>query len=268
MNYKNIVAETPKEEEKENKNEIKEEEKYSNNIGNNIINYNMINIINVPIPDIQSKDYILYLQNEKDKNNKYCLNLFHDTTYFYFKLNKIEPENISLFFFFNKYDYSTLIDKLKLSEKLIPDFKSIELCLLESLEKNNVYLKDETNTTIYIIFKIMDQERVIVLLKQEMDENQKFEKILKEINTLKNVNEDKIEELKKKSNEIKDETELKFNQNKELLDTLEVLVNQNKADIDNETNEIELLKEEIQKIKDEIKDNEDKVKNKKDCSIF
>ena len=257
MNYKNIVVETPKEEEKENKNEIKEEEKYSNNIGNNIINYNMINIINVPIPDIQSKDYILYLQNEKDKNNKYCLNLFHDTTYFYFKLNKIEPENISLFFFFNKYDYSTLIDKLKLSEKLIPDFKSIEL-----------YLKDETNTTIYIIFKIMDQERVIVLLKQEMDENQKFEKILKEINTLKNVNEDKIEELKKKSNEIKDETELKFNQNKELLDTLEVLVNQNKADIDNETNEIELLKEEIQKIKDEIKDNEDKVKNKKDCSIF
>ena len=265
MNYKNIVAETPKEEEKENKNEIKEEEKYSNNIGSNLINNNMINIINVPIPDIQSKDYILYLQNEKDKNNKYCLNLFHDTTYFYFKLNKIEPENISLDFFFNKFDYTTLIDKLKINEKLTPDFKSIESLLLESLEKNNVYLKDETNTTIYVIFKMMDKERVIVLLKQEMDENQKFEKIMEEINSLKNVNEDKIEELKKKSKEIKDETELKCNKNKELLDSLEVLVKQNKVDIDNETNEIELLKEEIQKIKNEI---QDKVKNKKDCSIF
>ena len=268
MNFKNIVPETPKAEEKENKNEIKEEEKYNDNSGSKIINYNMMNITNVPIPDVQSKDYILYLENEKDKSNKYCLNLFHDTTFFYFKLNKIEPENISFSFFFNKYDYSTLIDKLKINEKLIPDFKSIELYLLESLDKNNVYLKDETNTTIYIIFKIMDKERVIVLLKEEMDENQKFEKIMEEINGLKNVNEDKIEELKKKSNEIKDEAELKCNENKELLDTLEVLVNQNKADIDDETNEIELLKEEIQKIKDEIKDNEDKVKNKKDCSIF
>jgi hypothetical protein len=265
MNYNNIVLETPKDKEKENRNEIKEEEKYSNNIGSNLINNNMINIINVPIPDIQSKDYILYLENEKDKNNKFCLNLFHDTTYFYFKLNKIEPENISLDFFFNKFDYTTLIDKLKINEKLTPDFKSIESLLLESLEKNNVYLKDETNTTIYVIFKMMDKERVIILLKQEMDENQKFEKIMKEISALKNVNEDKIEELKKKSKEIKDETELKCNKNKELLDTLEVLVKQNKVDIDNEANEIELLKEEIQKIKNEI---QDKVKNKKDCSIF
>jgi len=267
MDNKIIAPETPREGEKENKNEIIEEGKY-NNISNNITNYNMINIINAPIPDIQSKDYILYLENEKDKNNKYYLNLFHDTYYFYFKLNKIEPENISLSFFFYKYDYSSLIDKLKIDEKLIPDFKSIEFYLLESLQKNNVYLKDETNATIYIIFKILDKESVITLLKQEMNENQKFEKIIKEINALKNVNEDKIEELKKISNEIKDEAELKCNQNREFLETLELQVNQNKADIDNETNEIELLKEEIQKIKDEIKENEDKVKNKKDCSIF
>ena len=37
----------------------------------------------------------------------------------------------------------------------------------------------------------------------------KISKIIKEINALKNVNEDKIEELKKISNEIKDEAELK-----------------------------------------------------------
>ena len=259
---------TPIDEEKENKNEIKEEKKYNDNYNSKIINDNMINIIKAPIPDIQSKDYMLYLENDKDKAKKYCLNLFHDTTYFYFKLNKIEPENISLSFFFNKFDYSSLIGKVKINEKLIPDFKSIESLLLESLSKNNAYLKNETNTTIDIIFKIMEKESIINLLKQEMDENQKFEKIMKEIHSLKNVNEEKIEELKKKSKEIEDEATLKCNQNKELLDTLELQVNQNKADIDNETNEIELLKQEIQKIKDEIKDNEDRVKNKKECIIF
>lgn len=256
----NLLSPETKDPENEGNNEIKEENK--NQI--NVIKEN--NKEEEDISDAKSKDYLLSLENENDK--KYILNLYHDCNYFYFKLKKIDPEDISLFYFFNKYDFSTLVNKLKLDFDKYIDFKSIEKILLESLNDKNAYIKSEKNNSVNVSFKLMDLEKDIILLKTEMNEDEKFDKILEDINGLKNSNIDKIEELKKLSKEIEDDAEKKCKENKDILDSLELQVEQNKNDIDKETEEIQLLKEEIQKIKEEIKDNEDKIKNKKDCLIF
>ena len=230
----------------------------TNMINENIIEEEMINF--------KSQNYFLFLENNKE--NKYCLNLFHDTDYYYFKIQKHEPINISLSFFFSKYDYTTLLGQLKLDSKLFTDFNSIEKELINSLDKKEAYLKNENDKSINIVFKINNEGKELILLKREMNENEKFEKIVDELKELKNVNEDKIDELKKLSKEIEDDTDKKCKEHKDMLDALELQVNQNKADIDNETNEIELLKEEIEKIKQEIKENEDKLQNDKNCVIF
>ena len=258
MEFSAISLETNEPENEEN-NEIKEENKNKINI--------IENKINEKIPELkQLKDYILSLQNENDK--KYILNLYYDNKYFYFKLKKEESIDISLFYFFNKYDFSTLIDKLKLDYDKFIDFKSIENILIESLNDNKAYIKIEKNNSINVSFKLMDLEKDITLLKTEMNEDEKFDKILEDIKELKNSNLDKIEELKKLSKEIEDDAEKKCKENKDILDSLELQVEQNKNDIDKETEEIQTLKEEIRKIREEIKDNEDKIKNKKDCLIF
>ena len=262
---KDETPKTKEEKNKENKNEINEEVNNDNKI-NFPININDDNQPKEEISNFDIKDYILYSENNKE--NKYYLNLFHNNLYYYFKLSKDEPENVSFSFFFNKLDYPTLLNRLKANENLFPDFNSIEEILLKAIEKKEVYIKDESDITMNIVFKIMDKDLELKVYKEEMNENEKFEKISKEMKDLKYVNEDKIEELKKISKEVEDETNLKCSQNKELLDNLEMQVNQNKADIDSETNEIELLKEEIQKIKEEVKENEDKFNNKKDCVIF
>ena len=258
MEFNAISLET-KEPENEENNEIKEENKNKINMTENKIKEKISY-------SKKSKDYILSLQNENDK--KYILNIYHDNNYFYFKLKKQESIDISLFYFLNKYDFSTLIDKLKLDYNIFMDFNSIEKILIECLDENKAYIKSVKNNSINVSFKLMDLEKDITLLKTEMNEDEKFDKILEDIKELKNSNLDKIEELKKLSKEIEDEAEKKCKENKDILDSLELQVEQNKNDIDKETEEIESLKEEIQKIKEEMKDNEDKIKNKKDCLIF
>ena len=71
----------------------------TNMIDGNIIEEEMINF--------KSQNYFLFLENNKE--NKYCLNLFHDTDNYYFKIQKNDPIDISLSFFFSKYDYTTLL---------------------------------------------------------------------------------------------------------------------------------------------------------------
>ena len=232
----------------------------------------MINedILKEEIPDLKSDDFILY--QEKDKDIKYCLNLFHDSNYFYFKLKKKEPINISLFFFYIRYDYSTLIDKLKLDSKKYIDMKSIEKILIEALNKKEVSLKNEKENSINIGFKLNNNEHEITLMKKEMNDNEKFEKIVEELKGLKNMDEDKIEDIKRQSKEIEEYGNNKCKEIKDELDSLEIQANQNKADIDNQTNEIELLKEEMKKINEQFKEDEEKINNdnnnKKDCLIF
>ena len=256
----NII--TPDTEEKE----INDEE-----IQLNENNNNKMNIIKEPEKkednsNTKYKEYILY--QEKESNNQYILNLYYDKVYYYFKIKKKETIDISLYFFFNKLNYSSLLKKLNLNHDKFTDFKTIENYLIELLDKKEVYLKKEENDSIKIVFKSMDTEKELTLKKTEMNEDEKFEKIVNEINALKDVNEGKIEELKKMSKEIEEDADKKCKEQKETLDILEKQIDQNKADIDEETNEIELLKEEMQKIKDEIKENQDNLKHKKDCIIY
>ena len=260
MNEQTLAPETNEEEYKED-NEI---------IDKN--NFNQIITDNAPeekiekIPEVESKDFIIYLEENKD--SKFCLNLCYDSNYFYFKLRKKEPVDISLFFYFNKLDYSTLVDKLALDGSKYSDFKSIDEIIKENLNKNEIFLKKAEKENLDMVIKLKDNYKNIVLYKREMNEDEKFEKILKELKDLKNINDDKIEELKKSAKEIEEFAEKKCQENKTELESLQLQVDQNTADIENETNEIELLKEEIDKIKSEIKENEDKTGNKKDCSVF
>ena len=154
---------------------------------------------------------------------------------------------------------------------LFQDFKSIEELFLNILERNEAYLNDKTKDTINVYFTIMKEEQKIVLEKRDMNENEKFDLIVDELKSLKNVNEDKIEELKKLANEFEEETNKKFKENTELLDTLKLQVEQNKVDIDNETKEIQQIKDEIEKMKAEINNNEDNLNRGNDnnnCFIF
>ena len=168
----NII--TPDTEEKE----INDEETQLNENNNNKMNIIKESEKKEDNPNTKYKEYILY--QEKESNNQYILNLYYDNKYFYFKLKKEESIDISLFYFFNKYDFSTLIDKLKLDYDKFIDFKSIENILIESLNDNKAYIKSEKNNSINVSFKLMDLEKDITLLKTEMNEDEKFDKILEE----------------------------------------------------------------------------------------
>ena len=257
MNEQTVAPETNEEEYKED-NEIIDKNNF-----NQIITDNKTE---EKIPEVESKDFIIYLEEDKDK--KYCLNLCYDSDYFYFKLRKKEPVDISLFFYFNKLDYSTLVEKLALDGNKYADFNSIDVIIKENLNKNEIFLKKAEKENLDMVIKLKDNYKNIVLFKREMNEDEKFEKILNELKELKNVNDDKIEELKKSAKEIEEFAEKKCQENKTELESLELQVDQNTADIDNETKEIELLKEEIDKIKSEIKENENKNSNRNDCSVF
>ena len=179
---------TPKPNEKENEvnNQIIETtEKENEIIEKNDNNMNKINDQKKKkIPDIKSKDYILYLEGEKD--NKYCLNMFFDSSHYYFKLSKKETIDVSFVYHYNHFYYSTLLLKLKLDGEKYIDFKSIEAILIECLNKNNVILKKGNGESMKIIFKLMNNAGEINLNKENMTEEQKFEKVLNEIKDLKN----------------------------------------------------------------------------------
>ena len=133
--------------------------------------------------------------------------MFFDSSYYYFKLSKKETINVSFVYHYHHFDYSTLLLKLKLDGEKYIDFKSIEAILIECLNKNNAILKKGNGESMKIIFKLMNNAGEINLGKENMTEEQKFEKVLNEIKDLKNINEDKIEEIKKSSKEIEEYVE-------------------------------------------------------------
>ena len=205
--------------------------------------------------------------------------MFFDSSHYYFKLSKKETINVSFVYHYHHFDYSTLLLKLKLDGEKYIDFKSIEAILIECLNKNNVILKKGNGESMKIIFKLMNNKGEINLNKENMTEEQKFEKVLNEIKDLKNINEDKIEEIKKSSKEIEEYVEKKCKENKIELEKLDKEVDKNKEDIDNQKKELDELNEALEDIKEKIKNNKAIIKNnnnnnnnnngsRTDCSVF
>ena len=78
--------------------------------------------------------------------------------------------------------------------------------------------------------------------------------------------------MKKLVNEFEEETNKKLKENTDILDTLKLQVEQNKVDIDNETKEIQKIREEISTMNTEIKEGENFANNNnnnnENCFIF
>ena len=157
--------------------------------------------------------------------------MFFDSSYYYFKLSKKETIDVSFVYHYHHFDYSTLLLKLKLDGEKYIDFKSIEAILIECLNKNKVILQKGNGESMKIIFKLMNNEGEINLNKENMTEEQKFEKVLNEIKDLKNINEDKIEEIKKSSKEIEENEEKKIKENKIELEKLDKEVDKKKVKV-------------------------------------
>ena len=177
----------------------------------------------------------------------------------------------SFFYYFRKYDYSLLLKILELDPDSFTDFEPIKEVILDNLKKKKAFLTDETDIDIKIVFNINEMDRQITLLKFEMDNNDKFELVVKELNSVRRIEEDKINEIKKESKAFEEDTGKKCEEQKKILDEMEVQVNKNTQDIENQTKELEELKAEIERMKKEIKENENNPQNNNGndgCLVF
>ncbi len=267
----------------ENENKINDYENNNLNVINensgneNVINENKDKKKEV-IPDMKGNYHVIYYGKEKkeEDNNRYYLGLHYDDEQYYFILKKGDPLDLSFSLYYNKFEFSNLVEHLNLNFDLFPDFKSVEELLINVLKRKEAYLNEKTEVSINVYFTIMGKEQKITLLKREMNDNEKFDLIVDELKKLKNVNDDKFEELKKLVNEFEEETNKKLKENTDILDTLKLQVEQNKVDIDNETKEIQKIREEISTMNTEIKEgenfannnNNNNNNNNENCFIF
>ena len=217
----------------------------------------------------KSEEIILKREHILTKKKKsYKLQIYMDKSFIYFKIT--ENNNISLFYYQNKYNYEQIIELLKLDNKIFINleivFDIIENAILDGKIKISF---DNYNN---IMFKIYLQnekknKNVLILNKQKLGINEKFSIIINEINNLKNENKnklkkDKFSNLQLLLDYLNESTNKKIEKNEKQLNLLksnendnEKILNENKAKIISLKNQIKIIEDKIFNLKKENIDN-------------
>ena len=112
------------------------------------------------------------------KNEKiYNLIISKDNEYIYFKIYKLN-ELISIYYK-NKFDLKNIINILNLSTHLYDNLDKVIELIDECYKNKKILINEEKDNKMYLIIKYMigfkEHEFLIVLKKEELDINEKFE---------------------------------------------------------------------------------------------
>ena len=216
---------------------------------------------------ITKKEIIL-----KFNNFEYKLIISSDNNYLYFKIEHIYE--IIFYSYQTKYDLKTILNTLMLNNILYDNFEKIVELINDAYINNKLFIKDIDKSKIELIIKLpigyKEYDCSLILNKEALDINKKFEIILKQLGNNKDNNE--IKKLEKYLIDLKSLIENKLNENTKLINLLKEKDEQNKKEIKKNKEEIDNLKNEIIKYKNEIlnsinDNNEVEKKNVKDDKL-
>ena len=196
---------------------------------------------------ITKKELIL-----KFNNFEYKLIISSDDNYLYFKIEHIIE--IIFYSYQTKYDLKTILNILMLNNILYDNFEKIVELINDAYINNKLFIKDIDKSKIELIIKLpigyKEYDCSLILNKEALDINKKFEIILKQLENSKDNNE--IKKLEKYLIDLKSLIENKLNENTKLINLLKEKDEQNKKELKKNKEEIDNLKNEIIKYKKEI----------------
>ena len=164
---------------------------------------------------LEQKDYKI------DNNNiQYKLIIKRDNNYISFTITKLG--DIEFHNYQNKYNLEQITNNLNLNEKLYDSLKKVMELIDQSFSNKKLSLiNDNNNFKIQIKLQngLKEYDYVIILNKRELDINEKFEIILKEIVSLKKNNNfnEKIDIIFNSLNHLKKKTNEKLKENIDLI---------------------------------------------------
>jgi len=213
---------------------------------------------------LEKKEYKLKIDNKP-----YIFTISHDNKFIYFII--IEQSNIPFFKYKIDYDLQNIIQDLKLNVHFYNDFnKILELLDKIYLDKKMIINYNKEDDSFNIKIKLYDYfqeyDSYIILKKKELENNEKFDIIIKEIKSIKNdkINDEKLEMITKSLNNLKISNNKKLNQNEYLIKLLQQKIAKNEKLLKTNEKEIQLLKNEIFKLKEIISDKKNNIEEIKD----
>ena len=188
----------------------------------------------------------------KADNITYKLKIDSNNKYISFKIEK--SDDIMLYFYYNKYEYKTIVNILKLNELLYDNFEKIIELMNEAYLNEKISIHNNDNNSIDLRIDIPIGFKVyncsLILKRKELEIKQKLEVIMNQVRNFNINNEYKM--IEKRILNIKQSTEKKLNINSELNKSLNEKIENNKNELGKNKIKIKLLKKEIDNLKNKI----------------
>ena len=171
----------------------------------------------------------------KINNKQYLFTISHNDKNIFFIIK--EQDYIFFYQYKNVFDLQKIIQYLKLNINFYNDInKIIELLDKVFLNQKMIISYNEKDDSFNINVKLpeyfQEYDSNIILKKEELENNEKFEIIIKEINSIKNnkINDNKLEIITQSLNNLKILNNKKLNENEDLIKLLKnkTINNQNK----------------------------------------
>ena len=194
---------------------------------------------------IDEKQYLLNCLNKK-----YSLKIERNMHYIFFNLYKLDE--ISLFYYKNKFDLPKIIQLLKINPDLYNDFPKI-FKLIEECYSNNKISLNIYNNVIDLILNINENNIIIHLIKSDLNLNEKFNSVIEQIKFIKkkanNLIDDRLCIIEVLLHDIENDTNAKINEQNKEIDIFQQKMLKDVNEIKGTNYEIKELKEKILNIK-------------------
>lgn len=208
--------------------------------------------ISIQNDNYSNKNKSIKLKKEYEliyNNNKYNLEITVFNKNIYFKL--YELNNLTFKKYVNKFNIETILTILKLNLNIYNSLEKV-LELFDNCYRNKKIKIDFRLNIINLIIKypllFQEQECIIVLKKEELDVNEKFDAILKEIMLIRENYipiYDKLKEIEILISELKLDVNRKFEENINIIEMLKNKIEKNKIYLENNNNQIKCIKKDI-----------------------
>ena len=210
---------------------------------------------------LEHKEFLINTLNEK-----YNLIIERDSSFIYFKLYK--SDEIDLYYYKNELELESIIKNLKLNSSKFRDLKDIFILIEKCYCNNNIFLQENNDIINLIIKNVHDSntdENKICLFKSELNINESFDLIFKQIKKIKssgnNILDDRLSVIEVLLNDIKSDADTRINEGNKEINIIQEKVLKDVKEIKERSDEINKLKEKISYIKSQ-KENL-KIDNKK-----
>ena len=210
---------------------------------------------------LEHKEFLINTLNEK-----YNLIIERDSSFIYFKLYK--SDEIDLYYYKNELELESIIKNLKLNSSKFRDLKDIFILIEKCYCNNNIFLQKNNDIINLIIKNVHDSntdENKICLFKSELNINESFDLIFKQIKKIKsnenNILDDRLSVIEVLLNDIKSDADTRINEGNKEINIIQEKVLKDVKEIKERSDEINKLKEKISYIKSQ-KENL-KIDNKK-----